>query len=64
MKALFVWAIPTAIGLALIGLRAAEVITWSWWIVLIPFWIPAILYTIIAIVLVIWFAVTGGHKTK
>lgn len=64
MKVLLAWSIPTAIGLILIVLRAAEVIDWSWWMVLIPFWVPVILYTLAVIILVLWYLVTGGSKNK
>ena len=37
--------------LLFIGLKLAKVITWSWWWVLSPFWVPLILVIIIIIVI-------------
>lgn len=39
------------LGVAFIVLKLTEVIAWSWWWVLSPFWIPII------IILVIWIVV-------
>lgn len=64
MRILLTWVITIAIGLALILLRALDIITWDWWLVLIPFWVPAILYMALAITLVGWYLITGGSKNK
>lgn len=32
----------SALGLLFIGLKLAEVITWSWWWVTAPLWAPAV----------------------
>jgi hypothetical protein len=42
----------SALGLLFIGLKLGNVIAWSWWWVLAPFWIPLV---IIGIVLLIGF---------
>lgn len=31
------------LGLLFIGLKLTEVISWSWWLVLLPIYVPAIL---------------------
>lgn len=64
MKTLTLWLTPIILGVILIALRETGVVTWDWWIVLIPFWVPALLYTAFAIVLVMWYMVTGGGKDK
>lgn len=28
------------LGLLFVGLKLANIITWSWWLVLAPFWVP------------------------
>lgn len=44
------------LGVAFIILKLCKIISWSWWWVLAPFWIPIIL----VIVLVIIYALLGG----
>lgn len=47
---------PTLLGLAFIILKLCNVITWSWWWVLAPFWIPiAFIGLIIFLIIVIYF---------
>lgn len=42
------------LGVLFLCLKLAEVITWSWWIVLLPFYFPfAVLAVVIAFLLVI-----------
>jgi len=38
---------PALLGLLFIGLKLGNVIAWSWWWVLAPFWIP---FAILAVV--------------
>lgn len=46
---------PTLLGLAFIVLKLCNVITWSWWWILAPFWIPVMLILLgIAIVLIVY----------
>jgi len=35
------WTILTAVFFALVLLKILKLITWSWWVVLMPFWIPS-----------------------
>ena len=37
-----------------IGLKLTHVISWSWWWVLSPFWIPAVLLVVVFIVLILF----------
>lgn len=42
------------LGVLFIGLRLAKIITWSWWWVLSPLWIPAVIglaFSVVAIYL-------------
>lgn len=39
------------LGIVFIVLRLCKVITWSWWWVLSPFWIPVAIYVLCAILL-------------
>lgn len=48
------WFFP-ALGLLFIGLKLTEVITWSWWIVLLPLYGPFVL-GLIAVLLAFIFA--------
>jgi hypothetical protein len=41
--------LPTLLLVLFIGLKLAHVIDWSWWWVLSPLWIPALLCLIILI---------------
>lgn len=44
------------LGVAFIVLKLTNVINWSWWWVLAPFWIPVGIILIIGIImLLIWF---------
>ena len=38
-----------ALGLLLIGLKLAEVIHWSWWIILLPVYGPTMVFVAIAL---------------
>ena len=49
-------SISGLLGVAFIILKLCKIISWSWWWVLAPFWIPIIL----VIVLVIIYALLGG----
>lgn len=47
---------PTSLGLAFIILKLCNVITWSWWWVLAPFWIPiAFIGLVIFLIIIIYF---------
>jgi hypothetical protein len=51
------------LGLLFIGLKLTEVIDWSWWWVLSPFWGPLVFIALILVVgalLVLW----GKHAEK
>lgn len=37
------------LGLMFIGLKLAEVITWSWWLVLLPLYAPIVIVLVIII---------------
>ena len=46
------WFAP-ALGLLFITLKLTGVITWSWWWVLSPFWIPIAIFLVAFLVLII-----------
>lgn len=46
------------LGVLFIAFKIAEIITWSWWLVLAPLWVPAV----IAIALLLVAAAFGGRK--
>lgn len=64
MKTTIPFMTPLILGVILIALRATGVINWEWWIVLTPFWLPVAIYSAIAVIIVVWYAVTGGSKYK
>lgn len=40
----------TLLGLLFVGLKLAGFITWSWWWVLLPFWLPvALVFALVAL---------------
>lgn len=39
------------LGVAFIVLRLCNVIAWSWWWVLAPFWVPAIIVALCALII-------------
>ena len=41
------------LGVLFIGLKLTEVITWSWWWVLSPFWTPTVMVLALSLVLFI-----------
>lgn len=41
------------LGIVFIVLKLLNVIQWSWWIVLMPFWIPSVLVIIILLVVML-----------
>jgi hypothetical protein len=47
---MFVWVLAVLI---MISLRATDVITWEWWIVLIPFWVPMVIACVITLLLMV-----------
>lgn len=48
------WGIvPTLVLGALITLKLCKVITWSWWWVLAPAWVPVVIVLIVAVVVFI-----------
>jgi hypothetical protein len=49
---------PGLLGLAFIILKLCKVITWSWWWVLCPFWIPiTFVLALLFVILIIWVGV-------
>ena len=57
--------LATVIGIVFIILKLVEVIAWSWWWVLSPFWISLVLALVIGIVS--WVAILiiiGKHDKK
>lgn len=52
---------PTLLGLLFIGLKLGNVIAWSWWWVLAPFWLPlGIAFLAATVVFIV--ALVGGKK--
>lgn len=49
-----------ALGIAFVVLRLCEVIAWSWWWVLAPFWIPLAVGLPAAILMLVF----GSNKTR
>lgn len=43
----------TVLGIVFVVLKLTNVINWSWWIVLLPFWGQIVLCLIIAIVIIL-----------
>lgn len=52
---------PTLLGLAFIILRLCNVITWSWWWVLAPFWAPIVFVIILLLAVIICYIIYGGR---
>ena len=48
------------ITLLLVGLKLAGVISWSWWRVFSPTWVPLLLFILLVLVFAIW----EGMKRK
>jgi len=42
----------TLLGVLFVGLKLTGYIAWSWWFVTAPFWLPAILGIVVALLLV------------
>lgn len=51
--------LPGLLLVLFIGLKLGKVISWSWWWVLSPFWIPFVLVMVILIFVVIGTALFG-----
>ena len=49
------------LGIVFIVLKLVGTISWSWWWVLSPFWIPLVLITVV-FGIVAFFAAFSGHK--
>ena len=53
------------LAILFIGLKLAGVITWSWWWVLAPIWIPALICTAVLAGILFWLAKeTSSGSTK
>lgn len=48
------WGLLTMLGVILVTLKLTDNLDWSWWIVLAPFYVPAIIVTIFFIGLVVF----------
>lgn len=48
---------PGLLTIAFVVLKLYKVITWSWWWVLCPMWIPIAIFIIIAIIYIILLAI-------
>lgn len=46
-------SIAGLLGVVFIVLKLTHVIAWSWWLVLAPFWIPALIGVVAFIVIVV-----------
>ncbi len=55
------WFAPV-LGLIFITLKLTGVITWSWWWVLSPFWIPFAIFVVALIVLLVIAAIRSFRK--
>jgi hypothetical protein len=42
-----------------IGLKLANIITWSWWWVMSPLWVPLVIFVIIVVPILIIIAMKG-----
>ncbi len=51
--------LPALLGVVFIVLRLCNIINWSWWWVLAPFWIPLALAIVIILIVVVIAAATG-----
>jgi membrane protein implicated in regulation of membrane protease activity len=51
-----------ALGLLFLGLKLAHVISWSWWLVTLPFWAAAALFVAGALMILAVAGVTEGAK--
>lgn len=56
--------LTTALTLLFIGLKLGHAISWSWWWVLSPIWISALLSILILLIFAIVMAVTGASSTN
>lgn len=59
-------SVPGLLGIAFIVLKLCGVISWSWWWVLAPFWIPfVLLFGLLIIILALYaLACYAGKKIK
>lgn len=47
----------TILGIVFVALKLTNVIGWSWWWVLAPFWIPLIIFVaVLSVVALVWAA--------
>ena len=58
--------VPGLLGIVFIVLKLCGVISWSWWWVLAPFWIPFVLFFGLLIIILVLYALTcyTGKKIK
>lgn len=52
----------SALAVLFVGLKLAHVITWSWWWVLAPWWIPAALGVALVFVVVLLAVVSAVRR--
>lgn len=50
------------LGLIFVTLKLTNYITWSWWWVLAPFWLPIVIVLIIAIIMGIGIAINESRS--
>lgn len=58
--------VPGLLGIVFIVLKLCGVISWSWWWVLAPFWIPFVLFFGLLIIILVLYALAchTGKKIK
>ena len=58
--------VPGLLGIVFIVLKLCGVISWSWWWVLAPFWIPFVLFFCLLIIILALYALAchAGKKIK
>ena len=52
---------PAILTIIFVFLRAFDVITWSWWWVLAPFWAPIAFVIILLLAVIICYIIYGGR---
>lgn len=50
-------SLPTLLTVAFVVLKLCNVITWSWWWILAPLWIPVVIVTLVLLFIFILYMV-------
>lgn len=58
------WFLLGLLTIAFVVLKLTNVITWSWWLVLLPMWGPIALVIVLIVGFVVLYALANGNLTR